>query len=86
MATVTVAGVLALPVLVGLGARGSVRAEIDGLRSANNALEFENGNYRETTGELTTQIQSLEGVIDDLGARPRSTRRRRAPCRSCRRS
>jgi murein DD-endopeptidase MepM/ murein hydrolase activator NlpD len=69
VATVTVAGVLALPVLVGLGARGSVRAEIDGLRSANNALEFENGSYRAATGELTTQIQSLEGVINDLGAR-----------------
>src|SRR6185503_16674327 len=26
-------------------------------------------NYRETTGELTTQIQALEGVINELGAR-----------------
>ena len=31
--------------------------------------QVENGNYRATTGELTTQIQSLEDVIDDLGAR-----------------
>jgi len=35
----------------------------------NRALEIENGNYRETTGELTSQIQSLEGVIDELGER-----------------
>ena len=39
------------------------------LQTTNSALEIENGNYRETTGELTTQIQSLEGVIDELGAR-----------------
>ena len=32
-------------------------------------LTVENGNYRETTGELAQQIQSLEGVIDDLGSR-----------------
>jgi len=32
-------------------------------------LQAENGNYRATTGELTGQIQALEDVIDDLGAR-----------------
>jgi murein DD-endopeptidase MepM/ murein hydrolase activator NlpD len=61
--------VLAFPVLIGLGARGSVRSEIEGLHAANDALEFENGTYRAATGELTTQIQSLEGVINDLGSR-----------------
>lgn len=69
VALATVAAVLMLPVLIGLGARGSVRSELDGLRTANSALEFENGSYRAATGELTTQIQSLEGVINDLGAR-----------------
>jgi murein DD-endopeptidase MepM/ murein hydrolase activator NlpD len=39
------------------------------LRATNTALTVENGNFRETTGELTAQIQSLEGVIDELGAR-----------------
>jgi murein DD-endopeptidase MepM/ murein hydrolase activator NlpD len=63
------AGILAMPVLIGLGARWSARAEIDGLRSSNSLLEIENSSYRAATGELTTQIQSLEGVIDDLGAR-----------------
>jgi murein DD-endopeptidase MepM/ murein hydrolase activator NlpD len=69
IAVAAVLGVLALPVLIGLGARNSVRSEIDGLHSANNALELENGSYRAATGELTAQIQSLEGVINDLGAR-----------------
>jgi len=64
-----VTGVLALPVLIGLGAKWSAQAEISQLRSTSSALQVENGNYRETTGELTTQIQSLESVIDDLGAR-----------------
>lgn len=61
--------VLILPVLVGLGAKWSARGEIDQLKAANAALELENGSYRLATGELTTQIQSLEGVIDDLGER-----------------
>ena len=64
-----VTGALMLPVLVGLGARWSARIEIDQLRSQTAALEVENGSYRAATGELTGQIQSLESVIADLGAR-----------------
>jgi murein DD-endopeptidase MepM/ murein hydrolase activator NlpD len=64
-----VAGVLILPVLVGLGARWSARTEIEQLRSRTSALEVENGSYRAATGELAGQIESLEGVIADLGAR-----------------
>ena len=60
---------LMLPVLVGVGAQWSVRAEMDRLRSSNAALDIENGSYRVATGELTSQIQSLEGVIDELGTR-----------------
>jgi murein DD-endopeptidase MepM/ murein hydrolase activator NlpD len=69
--TVLLAGscVLVLPVLIGLGALLSGRVERQQLLSENTALQVENTNFRETTGELTTQIQSLEGVIDDLGAR-----------------
>jgi murein DD-endopeptidase MepM/ murein hydrolase activator NlpD len=62
-------GVLALPILMGLGAKWSARAEVDQLREANSLLQVENGSYRAATGELTTQIQSLETVINDLGAR-----------------
>ena len=61
--------VLLFPVLVGLGAKWSARYEVAQLRAAADALTVENGNYRETTGELTAQIQSLEDVIEDLGAR-----------------
>jgi murein DD-endopeptidase MepM/ murein hydrolase activator NlpD len=68
-AVAVVTSVLMLPVLIGLGAKWSARAEIGQLRSTTAALRIENGNYRETTGELTSQIQSLETVIDDLGAR-----------------
>ena len=64
-----VAFILMMPVLVGLGARWSARSEIDQLRSSNAMLEIENGSYRVATGELTTQIQSLESVINDLGER-----------------
>jgi murein DD-endopeptidase MepM/ murein hydrolase activator NlpD len=60
---------MALPVLMGLGAKWSSRSEIDQLRSSNSSLTIENGSYRAATGELTAQIQSLESVINDLGAR-----------------
>jgi murein DD-endopeptidase MepM/ murein hydrolase activator NlpD len=60
---------IVLPVLVGLGAKWSAQSEIDQLRATNAALDIENGSYRAATGELTSQIQSLENVIDDLGAR-----------------
>jgi murein DD-endopeptidase MepM/ murein hydrolase activator NlpD len=61
--------VLALPVLMGLGAKWSAQAEMDQLEASNALLQVENGSYRAATGELTTQIQSLETVINDLGAR-----------------
>ena len=63
------ATVVTLPILMGLGAKWSARVELDQIRAANSALEVENGSYRAATGELTAQIQSLETVINDLGAR-----------------
>ena len=68
-AVAIVAGVFSLPVLIGLGAKWSARAEIDQLATANALLRTENDSYRETTGQLTGQIQSLETVIADLGER-----------------
>jgi murein DD-endopeptidase MepM/ murein hydrolase activator NlpD len=61
--------VLSLPVLVGLGAKWSARAEINQLYSANAQLQAENDSFRQATGQLTSQIQSLESVLDDLGER-----------------
>ena len=58
-----------VPVLIGLGARWSASSEIEHLRLANAALAVENNSYREATTELTSQIQSLEGVVNQLGVR-----------------
>jgi murein DD-endopeptidase MepM/ murein hydrolase activator NlpD len=66
---IVVVAVLALPMLMGLGAKWSARSEIDQLRSANSSITIENSSYRAATGELTAQIQSLESVINDLGVR-----------------
>jgi murein DD-endopeptidase MepM/ murein hydrolase activator NlpD len=65
----TVGIVLALPILIGLGAKWSAGTEIDQLRTNARLLQVENGSYRAATGELTGQIQSLESVINDLGTR-----------------
>src|SRR5256885_16686930 len=69
VAAAVVGTLLALPVLIGLGAKWSARTEIEQLRSSNLELLEENGSYRAATGQLTSQIQSLEGVIDDIGSR-----------------
>jgi murein DD-endopeptidase MepM/ murein hydrolase activator NlpD len=66
---IAAASIFALPILMGLGAKWSARTEIEQLRTANALLDVENGSYRAATGELTEQIQSLETVINDLGAR-----------------
>jgi murein DD-endopeptidase MepM/ murein hydrolase activator NlpD len=68
-AVAVVTTVLMMPVLIGLGAKWSARDEIGRLHATTAALQLENGNFRQTTGELTTQIQSLENVIDELGTR-----------------
>ncbi len=65
----TVGFLFALPVLVGLGIRWSTVAELSGLRSNTVALEMENASYRAATGELTTQLTSLQGVMEELGTR-----------------
>jgi murein DD-endopeptidase MepM/ murein hydrolase activator NlpD len=62
-----VACVLALPVLMGLGARWSARAVILELETVNTILEMENASYRETTDQLVTQIAELQSAVDDLG-------------------
>jgi len=64
-----VSGLLMLPVLIGLGAKWSSKAELGEVQAANSALREENGSYRAATGALTAQIQSLESVINELGAR-----------------
>lgn len=68
--TLGVVGFLfALPVLVGLGIRWGTVAELSALRTDALALEMENASYRATTGELTTQLTSLQGVMEELGSK-----------------
>lgn len=61
--------ILSLPILIGLGARWSVREELSTLKSNVGALEMENASYRAFSGELTTQVAALEGVVEKIGAR-----------------
>ena len=63
------AGVLTMPVLIGLGARWSARAEIAELRSTSTTLQVENTSYREATGQLASQISGLQTAVNQLGDR-----------------
>ena len=68
-ALAVVSGVLALPVLMGLGARWSASARIGELETTNAALRVENASYRAATGELADQISTLQTAVDQLGER-----------------
>lgn len=63
------AGMLALPVLMGLGARWSASSEIIHWRSTAASLELENASYREATVQLSAQISALQSAVDDIGER-----------------
>jgi murein DD-endopeptidase MepM/ murein hydrolase activator NlpD len=65
----TMAFLFAVPVLVGLGIRWATVAEIVALRTTATTLGMENSSYKAATGELATQIVSLQGVIDELAVR-----------------
>jgi murein DD-endopeptidase MepM/ murein hydrolase activator NlpD len=68
-AVATVTGVLALPVLVGLGAALQAKDEVATLYTTASALEIENGNFRVATEALAGQIQGLQAAISELGAK-----------------
>jgi murein DD-endopeptidase MepM/ murein hydrolase activator NlpD len=66
----TVAGAaltLALPILIGLGARWSAHAALDDLTADNGRLTLENDNYREATSQLASQISALQAAVDEIG-------------------
>lgn len=65
--TATIA--FALPVLTGFALRLGATVDVGRLRASNLSLEQENVSYREATGALTTQIESLQASINDLGIR-----------------
>ena len=58
---------LALPILIGLGARWSARSMITELQASNASLRVENASYREATGQLATEIASLQSAVNQLG-------------------
>jgi hypothetical protein len=66
-ALAAIASVMAIPVLIGLGARWSARTEIQTLQTNTESLQLENDSYRVATGELATQIASLQSAMVDIG-------------------
>ncbi|MDH4064246.1 MAG: hypothetical protein OEW19_07575, partial [Acidobacteriota bacterium] len=64
-----VCAVLALPVLVGLGAAWKAKAEVAGIYATNAALELENSSFRGATEALAGQITALQTAISDLGGK-----------------
>jgi septal ring factor EnvC (AmiA/AmiB activator) len=68
-AVVFACAVVTLPVLVGIGAAWKAKSDVAELYVSERALEQENESYRTATAELSSQIQSLQTAITDLGAR-----------------
>jgi len=66
LAIVAAVSVVAVPTLLVVGARSAVRAEVERLRTSNEALTLENESYRAATGELADQISSLQTTLADL--------------------
>jgi murein DD-endopeptidase MepM/ murein hydrolase activator NlpD len=58
---------LALPILIGLGARWSAKSALDELSATTARLTVENENYREATGQLSSQISALQAAVDEIG-------------------
>lgn len=66
---IALCAIVTFPVLVGLGLRLSATAEVNLLRASNSTLSQENSSYRQATGALTAQIESLQSAINELGVR-----------------
>jgi murein DD-endopeptidase MepM/ murein hydrolase activator NlpD len=64
----TVAGLFALPVLIGFGARWAAQSAVAELERSNVALQIENASYREATSQLAGQISTLQAAVDSLGS------------------
>jgi murein DD-endopeptidase MepM/ murein hydrolase activator NlpD len=63
----TLAVAFVFPVLIGLGLKWSATAEISQLRQSTEVLDVENRSYRAATGALTSQLQSLQAAISQVG-------------------
>jgi len=67
VAGLVLTSIVAVPLVLGLGTSGVDVAQVEVLRTANESLMQENQSYREATGELTTQIASLQTALTELG-------------------
>jgi murein DD-endopeptidase MepM/ murein hydrolase activator NlpD len=65
-ALIVASSLFAIPVLIGLGARGAAREELSALQAANASLQLENDSYKVATGELAQQISTLQGAMSEL--------------------
>jgi murein DD-endopeptidase MepM/ murein hydrolase activator NlpD len=65
----SVCAVMALPILIGMGAAWKAKSDVAGLQAIQATLELENANYRAATNALAGQIESLQTAISDVGAR-----------------
>jgi murein DD-endopeptidase MepM/ murein hydrolase activator NlpD len=59
---------LGLPVLFAAGAVWGAHMRVSELEAANARLRVENASYREATGELVSQVSSLQAAVDQIGA------------------
>ena len=60
--------VLALPVLIGVGAIWGAQSRISELQATNALLRMESDSYKAATGELAAQITVLQSAVDQIGA------------------
>ena len=60
---------LAVPALFAAGAFLGAQMRISELQATNARLQVENASYRAATGELVSQVSSLQAAVDQIGAR-----------------
>ena len=65
-ALLAIGTIMSIPVLIGLGARWSARAEIASLQASNELLQLENDSYKGATSELAQQISTLQNAMGEL--------------------
>jgi len=66
---VTGCALVALPILIGMGAAWKAESEVAALQSSHQTLEMENANYRAATQSLSEQTSALQSAITEIGAR-----------------
>jgi murein DD-endopeptidase MepM/ murein hydrolase activator NlpD len=65
----TLLGIMAFPVLIGMGTAMKARYDSAQMYATASVLEIENANYRVATEALAGQIQGLQSAIAELGSK-----------------